>query len=246
MNRVSAKARAAGIPVIFIQHESEAGYLEFGTDAWQLAQGLHTEPSDIRVRKATPDSFLRTDLEAALRARAITDLIICGMHTEFCVDTTTRKAFALGYPVILVEDAHTEGNEYVTPRQVIQHHNATLTNISSFGPRVIGVIGVRHQFCCSPRKRRSCWHEIADCALYSAHAPSQYSPLTVLLVLSGHVLLFSELIDNPRIRGKHKHLSQSTVTCYVFSPQLREFNLQMKHRPNMALHTDVHASHGHR
>ncbi|MDB5946471.1 MAG: cysteine hydrolase [Ramlibacter sp.] len=137
INRVSAKARAAGLPVILIQHESETGNLKVGTRAWQLAQGLHTDPSDIRVRKTTPDSFLRTDLEHTLRARAITDLIICGMHTEFCVDTTARKALALGYPVVLVEDAHTtEGNEYVTPRQVIQHHNATLENISSFGPRV--------------------------------------------------------------------------------------------------------------
>ena len=140
INRVSTKARAAGIPVIFIQHESQPGYLEFGSRAWQLAQGLHTEPSDLRVRKTTPDSFLRTELEAMLQAHAITDLIVCGMHTEFCVDTTTRRALALGYPVILVADAHTtEGNEYVTPRQVIQHHNATLTNISSFGPRVRAV-----------------------------------------------------------------------------------------------------------
>ena len=140
INLVSAKARAAGIPVIFIQHESENGYLESGTPAWQLAQGLHTEPTDLCIRKTTPDSFLRTDLEATLQARGITGLIVCGMHTEFCVDTTTRRALALGYPVILVEDAHTtEGNEYVTPRQVIQHHNATLTNISSFGPRVTAV-----------------------------------------------------------------------------------------------------------
>ena len=137
INRVSAKARAAGIPVIFIQHESEDGYLEFGTRAWQLAQGLHAEPSDLRIRKTTPDSFLRTELQATLQSGGITDLIICGMHTEFCVDTTTRKALALGYPVILIEDGHTtEGNGYLTPRQVIQHHNATLTSISSFGPRV--------------------------------------------------------------------------------------------------------------
>lgn len=140
INRVSAKARAAGVPVIFVQHESAAGYLEFGTRSWQLADGLHVEASDLRIRKTTPDAFLRTDLEATLQAHSITDLIVCGMHTEFCVDTTTRRALALGYPVILVADAHTtEGNAYVTPRQVIDHHNATLTNISSFGPRVRAV-----------------------------------------------------------------------------------------------------------
>lgn len=62
------------------------------------------------------------------------------MHTEFCVDTTTRRALALGYPVTLVEDAHTSaGNAALTPQQVIAHHNATLTNISSFGSRASAV-----------------------------------------------------------------------------------------------------------
>ncbi len=137
INAVSGKVRAAGMPVVFIQHESAAGYLEFGSREWQLAEDLHAEPSDFRIRKTTPDSFLRTDLATMLQAQSVAELIICGMHTEFCVDTTTRKALALGYPVILVEDAHTSaGNAYLTPRQVIDHHNATLTNISSFGPKV--------------------------------------------------------------------------------------------------------------
>ena len=140
INSVSAKARAAGRPVVFIQHEAGAGYLEFGTRAWQLADGLQVETFDLCIRKTTPDSFLRSSLEATLQARSITDLIVCGMHTEFCVDTTIRRALALGYPVILVSDAHTtQGNAFVTPRQVIDHHNATLTNISSFGPRVVAV-----------------------------------------------------------------------------------------------------------
>jgi len=137
INSVSAKARAAGAVVILVQHESESGYLEFGTHQWQFARGLHVEPTDIRVRKTTPDSFHRTELEQVLRQNSVSDLVVCGMHTEFCVDTTTRRALALGYPVILVEDAHTtEGNQHLSAAQVIRHHNETLTNISSFGPRV--------------------------------------------------------------------------------------------------------------
>ncbi len=137
INTVSAKARAAGAMVIFIQHESTSGYLAHGTDAWQLARGLHVEPSDLTLRKTTPDSFHHTELEEVLKRHAVTDLVICGMHTEFCVDTTTRRALALGYPVVLVADAHTsEGNAHLSAAQVIQHHNATLTNISSFGSRV--------------------------------------------------------------------------------------------------------------
>jgi nicotinamidase-related amidase len=140
INHVTRKAREAGAPVIFIQHESNSGYLENGTAAWQLAEGLEIAASDIRIRKTTPDSFLRTDLEGVLRDHGVEQVVVCGMHTEFCVDSTTRRALALGYPVILIADAHTSaGNAVLTPQQVIQHHNATLTNISSFGPRVTAV-----------------------------------------------------------------------------------------------------------
>ena len=137
INTVAEKARAAGALVIFIQHESTSGYLEHGSRGWQLADGLHAAPTDVRVRKTTPDSFHRTELEEVLKRHEIAELVICGMHTEFCVDTTTRRALALGYPVVLVADAHTSaGNVHLTPAQVIQHHNDTLTNITSFGPRV--------------------------------------------------------------------------------------------------------------
>jgi nicotinamidase-related amidase len=137
INQVTQQARAASAPVIFIQHQSAAGYLEHGTPAWQLANGLHVEPSDLKVGKTTPDSFLRTTLEAVLKECGIDHLVVCGMHTEFCVDTTTRQALARGFEVTLVADAHTSaGNAALTPQQVIAHHNATLTNISSFGPRV--------------------------------------------------------------------------------------------------------------
>jgi nicotinamidase-related amidase len=137
INAVAHKVRQAGLPVIVIQHESGPGYLEHGSAAWKLATGLQTQPGDVFVRKTTPDSFLRTDLHELLQAQSVTDLIICGMHTEFCVDTTTRRALALGYPVLLVQDGHTSaGNAVLTAPQVIAHHNATLSNISSFGPRV--------------------------------------------------------------------------------------------------------------
>ena len=140
INVVTAKARAAGAPVIFVQHESESRYLERNSQDWRLADGLTVMPKDLKLRKTTPDSFLRTDLEPLLRSLDIKTVVICGMHTEFCVDTTTRRALALGFPVTLVSDAHTSsGNSAITAQQVIAHHNATLVNIGSFGPRVKAV-----------------------------------------------------------------------------------------------------------
>jgi len=136
INQVSSKARQAGVPVMFVQHEGHSGYLSHGSREWQLADGLMNEAKDVRIRKTTPDAFLRTDLQQRLDALGVKELVICGMHSEFCVDTTTRRALALGYPVILLEDAHTSaGNNALSAEQVIAHHNATLTNISSFGPK---------------------------------------------------------------------------------------------------------------
>ena len=147
INAVSSRARAAGVPVIFVQHESGPGYLERGTPAWELALGLQVHPDDLRQPKTTPDSFHRTGLQQTLERLGATEVVICGMHSEFCVDTTTRRALALGYPVTLVSDAHTSsGNEHLSAAQVIAHHNATLTNISSFGPRASAVPAAEVRF----------------------------------------------------------------------------------------------------
>lgn len=137
INLVASKARQARAPVVFVQHGGQDGYLEIGSAGWQLASGLDVRKGDLRLRKTTPDSFHETGLQALLQERDVQQLVICGMHSEFCVDTTARRAMALGFPVVLVEDGHTSaGNIHLTPQQVIAHHNATLSNISSFGPRV--------------------------------------------------------------------------------------------------------------
>jgi len=134
INQVTAAARAAGTPVIWVQH-AELG-LEAGTPGWQLALGLQVEGADLRSNKTTGDAFWKTDLLPTLQGLGVHELVICGMHTEYCVDVTTRAALRHGYPVVLVEDAHTTcGNAAVTPQQVIAHHNITLSTTSSFGPR---------------------------------------------------------------------------------------------------------------
>jgi len=136
INAVSAKARAVGAPVVLIQHEETEGPFKFGSDGWQLASGIETRSDDVRVRKTTPDSFNRTELHALLQARGITHLVICGLQSDFCVDTTVRRALALGYEVVLVSDAHsTVDNAVLSAAQIIAHHNVTLSNITSFGPR---------------------------------------------------------------------------------------------------------------
>jgi nicotinamidase-related amidase len=137
INLVSRKARAAGALVVVIQHETQGGEMDYGSENWKLAPALETHASDIHLRKTATDSFHRTELHGLLRSRGITSLVICGLQSDFCVDTTTRRAMALGYPVILVSDGHsTIDNGILSATQISAHHNKTLSSIESFGPRV--------------------------------------------------------------------------------------------------------------
>lgn len=138
INALSARARAAGAPVLFIQHESPQGRLAHQSDGWQLAQGLHRAAGDGQLRKTTPDSFLRTGLQDWLAAHGVRDLVLCGYASEYCVDSTTRRAAALGYPVQLVADAHTTHDKpHASAAQIRLHHNVTLPDLTSFGPPIV-------------------------------------------------------------------------------------------------------------
>lgn len=140
INRLSERARQAGAPVFFIQHQTAHQELPYGSAAWQIHPELQVKAGDHQVDKTTPDSFLRTNLGKLLIAEGVTQLVVCGYSTEFCVDTTTRRAAGLGYPVILAADAHTSHDKpHASGLQIRAHHNATLSNIESFGVLISAV-----------------------------------------------------------------------------------------------------------
>ena len=79
------------------------------------------------VQKRHPDAFQDTNLQRELESRGIERLIVTGIQTEYCVDTTCRRAYSLGYGVTLVEDAHsTWDTDLLTAPQIIAHHNDVL------------------------------------------------------------------------------------------------------------------------
>ncbi len=122
------KARAANTPVFYIQHNAPKGKpLEHGKEGWRIHPEITPKSDDIIIQKTTPDSFFNTNLNDELKRQGINHLIIAGIQTEACVDTTCRQAFSMGYKVTLASDIHsTWDSEELTAQQIINHHNAVL------------------------------------------------------------------------------------------------------------------------
>ncbi|WP_277585537.1 cysteine hydrolase family protein [Psychrobacillus antarcticus] len=128
LNDLLTRARSMEIPVFYVQHNEPMGKrFEHGTNPWAIHSFISPNMEDIIIQKTTPDSFFNTSLHEELKKLGIEHLIIAGIQTELCVDTTCRRAFSMGYKVTLVSDTHsTWDSEELTAEQIINHHNSVL------------------------------------------------------------------------------------------------------------------------
>ncbi|MEU4194366.1 isochorismatase family protein [Kribbella sp. NPDC026611] len=120
-----SKARAGGVPVVWVQHSSEN--LVKDSDEWQFVPELKPDESEALVHKTYADSFEDTDLEEVLAAGGIGRVFVSGAQTDECIRSTIHGAMVRGYDVTLVGDAHTteDMSEWgaPTPDKVIAHTN---------------------------------------------------------------------------------------------------------------------------
>ena len=103
-----AAFRGKGLPVIHVQHVSTRPGATFflpDTRGVQIHDGVAPLAGETVVRKHFPNSFRETALLDQLRGGGISGLVIAGMMTHMCVDTTVRAAFDLGFGIQLAHDA---------------------------------------------------------------------------------------------------------------------------------------------
>ena len=133
-------ARSSGTPVIYIQHDGPKGHpLETHTESWEIHHSLRPAVGEPVIRKRASDSFFETTLQQELENRGIKQLVIAGGMTEYCVDTTCRRATSLGYDVTLASDAHLTRDTKVLPAaSIIAHHNFVLDDFGA-GDHVVRV-----------------------------------------------------------------------------------------------------------
>ena len=92
----------------------------WGTDFYQI----NPTPADRVVIKHRYSAFIDTDLDVILRSRKVSSLLLTGIATNVCVESTARHGFMKDYQVILVEDCCAAASP--------EEHQGTLLNISKF------------------------------------------------------------------------------------------------------------------
>ncbi|MFE1630612.1 cysteine hydrolase family protein [Brevibacillus reuszeri] len=138
IEKLLTRARDLQIPVLYIQHcGREGGPFEIGTTTWQIHPAITPKEEEPVIHKFACDSFLDTTLRDELESREINHLVIVGLQTEYCIDTTSRRAISLGYDVTLANDCHsTFDGTVLKAEQIIAHHNALLSIFGTGNNRI--------------------------------------------------------------------------------------------------------------
>jgi nicotinamidase-related amidase len=112
--------RAKNLPVVLVNVAGRApGRTEQGprtsqtfAEGWaDLLPQLDRQPSDIAVTKRSWGAFATTDLEAQLKTRGVTQVVVAGVATSVGVEATARQAYEQGFNVTLALDAMTDLRE---------------------------------------------------------------------------------------------------------------------------------------
>jgi nicotinamidase-related amidase len=133
-----AWARAAGLPVVHVTHESgQPNPTTFvpGSPALEIHPAARPTPGEPIVTKRLPGSFTNTGLEEDLRRRGVEQVIITGFMTQMCCDTTAREAAHRGFAVTLLSDATAAMDVRGPDGEVIPHdvvHRTHLGSLSGF------------------------------------------------------------------------------------------------------------------
>lgn len=103
--RAVERARAQGVPVLWVQHADH--HLARGSADWQWVPELVPAPGEPLFHKQFNSSFEETALEAELARLGATHIVLAGAATNWCIRATAYGALERGYDLTLVNDAHT-------------------------------------------------------------------------------------------------------------------------------------------
>lgn len=110
--------------VVYVRHDGgEGDVLAYGEPGWQLEQSLKPRTDERIFDKRFGSAFLKTGLTDYLRSRNVDRLVICGMQTEYCIDTSVKAAFEHGFEVFVPSGATTTyANPFLSGEKLIYYY----------------------------------------------------------------------------------------------------------------------------
>jgi nicotinamidase-related amidase len=96
------------LPIVHVQHIAISPTATFflpNTEGVKINKSVEPKGDEKLIIKNYPNSFRETELLDFLKSMQISELVICGMMTHMCIDTTTRAAYDLGFKSIVIGDA---------------------------------------------------------------------------------------------------------------------------------------------
>jgi len=121
-------ARQNGMEVIYVRHDGGADSpLAFGTEGWQIYSEVAPVEGESIFDKTFSSSFRNTGLKDYLDNSGITDFILVGMQTDYCIDTSCRVGFEYGYNITIPAGAtSTFDNSLATAEKLIEYFEKQL------------------------------------------------------------------------------------------------------------------------
>jgi nicotinamidase-related amidase len=134
VSRAVERARAQGVPVMWVQHTSQD--LVYGSPEWQWVPELAPAEGEPLIHKRFNSSFEQTALEEQLARLGATHIALAGAATNWCIRATAYGALDRGYDLTLIKDAHTTGTmeldngARIEAASVVQELNIAMTWLS--------------------------------------------------------------------------------------------------------------------
>lgn len=130
--------RASNLPIFHVQHiinAPDAAFFKANTTGAQIHSLVQPQGNETVIVKSKASSFHGTTLHEQLQTLNIEHLVICGMMSHHCVESTARTAVYLNYKITVIQDACTtrslEFNGELLTADTI--HNVYMAGLKGFG-----------------------------------------------------------------------------------------------------------------
>lgn len=130
IKRIISISRNSGTEVIYVRHDDGiGGDLERGTQGWGIYNEVAPREEEKIFDKQYNSAFLQTGLKDYLDTKKVKTIILVGMQTEYCIDTTCKVAFEHGFNILIPQETNTTfDNQYLSGEKIVEYYNYKIWN----------------------------------------------------------------------------------------------------------------------